>query len=326
MGDFNGIGPEVTLKALSSPAIRRICLPVLIGSTDVYEYYAKILRLKATIREIDDIPSRMRHDVFYLHSMRRFQKPVISPGRVSKEAGCYAGEAIETAFGLCRRGAAGGMVTAPVSKKALNEAGYGFPGQTEMLAKLSGQRNFAMMLVSGSLRVGLATIHLPLRKVPREISEESVAVKLSVIHKSLQRDFKIASPRIAVLGLNPHSGESGGIGDEEIRILNPAVKKARRKGMDVHGPFPADGFFGMRKYGGFDAVLCMYHDQGLIPLKLLGFNTGVNYTAGLPVVRTSPDHGTAFEIAGRGAADPSSMIEAVKLSVNIVRSRAGIAE
>ncbi|MBA4313589.1 MAG: 4-hydroxythreonine-4-phosphate dehydrogenase PdxA [Chlorobiaceae bacterium] len=321
MGDFNGIGPEIILKSLRSPGIQKICVPMIVGSIDVFEYYAKGIRQRIHFKEVDSIPDKFSPQVIPVFHLRKFQNPVIKPGIISREAGDYAGEAIEVAAELCKQKVIDGMITAPISKEALHLAGYRFPGQTEMLAKICNADNVAMMLIANNLRVGLATIHLPIRIVSKTLSKELIAGKLSLIYSSLRKDFGIRQPIIAVLGLNPHAGENGKIGDEEIIIIEPAIRIAKRKCNHVDGPFSSDGFFGMHTYQKYDAVLAMYHDQGLIPLKMMGFNIGVNYTAGLPIVRTSPDHGTAFPIAGKGIANPSSMIEAIKLAVQIIKNR-----
>ncbi|MDI6766189.1 MAG: 4-hydroxythreonine-4-phosphate dehydrogenase PdxA [Bacteroidota bacterium] len=328
MGDFNGIGPEVTLKSILSPKIRNLCLPLLIGSIDVYDYYAQRLKMKIHLKEIDKIPSIFSTKHIPVFHIRKFQKPIIKPEKISKEAGEFGREAIEIAADLCKQEIVDGMVTAPVSKESMHLAGFRYPGQTEMLAKLCNTSNVVMMLIAKDLRVGLATIHLPLKKVAKEISQKNLIQKLSIIHQSLQRDFNIRNldessrrPRIAVLGLNPHAGENGNIGNEENIIIVPAIQSMKRRGIITDGPFAADGFMGTHAYKKYDAIFAMYHDQGLIPLKMLGFDIGVNYTAGLPIVRTSPDHGTAFEIAGKGIANPSSMIEAIKLAVQIIHNR-----
>lgn len=321
MGDFNGIGPEIILKSLRSPGIQKICVPMIVGSIDVFEYYAKGIRQRIHFKEVDSIPDKFSPQVIPVFHLRKFQNPVIKPGIISREAGDYAGEAIEVAAELCKQKVIDGMITAPISKEALHLAGYRFPGQTEMLAKICNADNVAMMLIANNLRVGLATIHSALNKVSKTLSKELIAGKLSLIYSSLRKDFGIRQPKIAVLGLNPHAGENGAMGNEEIEIIEPAIRVAKRKGDHVDGPFPSDGFFGMHIYQKYDAVLAMYHDQGLIPLKMMGFNIGVNYTAGLPIVRTSPDHGTAFPMAGKGIANPSSMIEAIKLAVQIIKNR-----
>lgn len=320
MGDFNGIGPEIVLKAVKLPSIKKICVPILIGSTDVFEYYAKILKLKITLREIDKIP-RLNDNTFPILPVRKFRNPKIEPGKISFEAGRLAIESVIVGSLLCMNKELDGMVTAPLSKTAIDLNGVPFIGQTEMLATITKSNNYAMMLIYQNLRIALATIHIPIKKVPEELSTNLIINKVKVLAKSLKIDFNIKHPNIAILGLNPHSGENGKIGDEEIKTILPALQFLKRNKINVSGPFPADGFFGSGLYKNFDGILAMYHDQGLIPLKLLGFEKGVNCTTGLPIVRTSPDHGTAFEISGKCVANPSSMIEAIKVAVNIIKNR-----
>ena len=217
------------------------------------------------------------------------------------------------------------MVTAPTSKEALHLAGYSFPGQTEMVTLFSGSQKVIMMLVSPSLRVGLVTVHAPLKDVPGLISKEKIVEKINLMLASLQRDFAVKKPALAMLGLNPHAGEAGHIGSEELSVLQPALDAARTNGARIDGPFPADAFFGTQAYKRYDGVLAMYHDQGLIPLKLLSFGKAVNVSCGLSIVRTSPDHGTAYDIAGKGKADASSMVEAVRTAVAIAKNRSSAA-
>ncbi|MBI3189276.1 MAG: 4-hydroxythreonine-4-phosphate dehydrogenase PdxA [Ignavibacteriales bacterium] len=321
MGDFNGIGPEVALKTVTSPKVKKICNPILIGSTDVFEYYSSLLKLQIELRETVPPFRQLKTNEVAIYNPWNFQIPKINIGNVRKDAGKFSGEAITNAVDLWNNGAIDGIVTAPVSKEAMKSGGNNFPGQTEMIASLTSSEKFMMMLLAGTFRVGLATIHVPVKMVASLLSQKVVSEKLFLLHHSLKNDFGITSPRIAVLGLNPHAGENGNIGDEEIRNIIPAVKQSKRMKMKVEGPFPADGFFGKHLYKKYDAVLAMYHDQGLIPLKMQGFDIGVNFTAGLQIVRTSPDHGTAFDIAGRGIANPSSMIEAIKLAVSIIHNR-----
>ncbi|MBI4810582.1 MAG: 4-hydroxythreonine-4-phosphate dehydrogenase PdxA, partial [Ignavibacteriales bacterium] len=210
-------------------------------------------------------------NVFHL---RKFQHPIIGPASISKEAGAYAGEAIEIAAELFKQNLVDGIVTAPVSKEALKKAGYRFTGHTEMLSKIFDIENVLMLLIANKFRIGLATIHIPLSKVVRSLSKELIIKKITLLHTSLRNDLAIRTPRIAILGLNPHAGENGNIGNEEIRIITPAIQFVKRKGIIAYGPFSADGFFGTHAYKKYDAVLAMYHDQGLIPLKMLGFNVG----------------------------------------------------
>jgi len=325
LGDFNGIGPEVALKSASSPGIQRLCIPLLIGPPAAFDFYARRFRLPVRIRPLDGSPDRHRQDHRTIDLLCVESSSVspssIRPGQVSRLAGATAARAVETAVRLMEIGAADAMVTAPVSKRAMHLAGVQFPGQTEMVQALSGSPRVVMMLVCRALRVGLITIHLPLAKVARNISRGLLHERIRVINEALRTDWGIRKPAIAVLGLNPHAGESGDLGQQEKRLIIPALQELRRSGLRLAGPFPADAFFARYTPGSYDAVVAMYHDQGLIPLKMLAAGKGVNVSLGLPVVRTSPDHGTAFDIAGKGKADAQSLAEAVKLAVFIANNR-----
>lgn len=315
IGDFNGIGPEVALKAASNPAIRKLCTPLLVGPLNVFEHVRNDLKLrmkleksslpllKSTVTPVFDTGDGIWADVQY--------------GKISKIAGKNAGVAIEKAVDLCVRVQAEAMVTAPVSKEALNLAGYNFPGQTEMIALLSRSQRVAMMLVSKSMRVGLVTIHVGIKSIADHLSKEKIAEKIFTVNDSLKKDFRLKKPHIAVLALNPHAGENGLIGTEDAELVVPAIREVVAAGVAAEGPFPADAFFGKQSHKRFDAIVAMYHDQGLIPLKMSSFGKGVNFSAGLNIIRTSPDHGTAYDIAGKGTANISSMLEAVKLAVSI---------
>ncbi|MBM2841426.1 MAG: 4-hydroxythreonine-4-phosphate dehydrogenase PdxA [Bacteroidetes bacterium] len=310
IGDCNGIGPEIVLKSASDPMVRRICSPVLVGPADVFGFYAKRLRMRlpsCPIVESSTLPISQ-----------------IRPGLVSAKSGKAAAQAIEAAVQLAEAGVVQAVVTAPVSKHALHRAHVRFPGHTEMLQHLTGAKRVAMMLVSETMRVGLVTIHVPIKRVSSIITRKLLRQRIEVIHTALLRDWRIKKPRIAVLALNPHAGEAGDIGTEDKRIIAPVVQHLASAKMNIKGPFPADAFFARNRHQDFDAVIAMYHDQGLIPLKMSAHGRAVNVTAGLPIVRTSPDHGTAFDIAGRGIADPGSMIEAIKLAVMIARNRQAV--
>jgi 4-phospho-D-threonate 3-dehydrogenase / 4-phospho-D-erythronate 3-dehydrogenase len=319
IGDFNGIGPELALKAAIHPVVRKICTPILVGPLSVFEQTAKICRLKVPFAQttlfqtnrsgfsIIDIGDGIGADIQY--------------GTTSKTAGRSAGAAIERAVELCLQGKAAAMVTAPLSKEALNLAGYNFPGQTEMIALLSRSQSVVMMLVSDKMRVGLVTIHAAIKDVSTNISKEKVIEKITIIDASLKNDFHLKKPRLAVLALNPHAGEKGLFGTEDDGIISPAIADSKTAGILVEGPFPADAFFGMHAYKKYHGIVAMYHDQGLIPLKMSSFAKGVNFSAGLKIIRTSPDHGTAYDIAGKNKANISSMIEAIKMAVLISKNR-----
>jgi 4-hydroxythreonine-4-phosphate dehydrogenase len=320
VGDYNGIGPEVSLKALAAPRVRNLCTPVLVGPAEVFERVASRLSLGMHFRPFRSGAEEKSGAVAILEPDGKI--PVrMSPGRLSAHAGAAAGAAISASVSLVLGGEARALVTAPVSKQALHLAGIHAPGQTELLQRLTRAPRVAMMLVSGQLRVGLVTIHTPLRRVPRELTAALLSERVTVIHSALRTDWGIRSPRIALLALNPHAGEGGDCGDEEQRVIIPVIASLRDRGMRLQGPFPADAFFARYGPGTFDAVVAMYHDQGLIPLKMSAHGKAVNVSVGLPIVRTSPDHGTAFDIAGRSVADPSSMIEAICTAVMIASRR-----
>ncbi len=319
IGDFNGIGPEVALRAAAHPGIRKTCIPLLVGPLNVFDTVRTRFKMKIGLLKASAALPRTSSAV--VMDVGDGIGADIQFGTVTKAAGKSAGLAIEHAVNLCMVGRAHAMVTAPVSKEALNLAGYSFPGQTEMIALLTRSQQYAMMLVSSTLRVGLVTIHVPVRSVSELVTAEKIVEKATVVYESLKRDFQIKKPRIAVLALNPHAGEHGMIGDEEQTAIAPALENLRHKGVVCDGPFPADGFFGAGKYKSYDAVLAMYHDQGLIPLKMSSFGGAVNFSAGLRIIRTSPDHGTAHDIAGKGIARIDSMLEAIKLAVRFAKVR-----
>lgn len=247
----------------------------------------------------------------------------IEPGKLTAGAGEIAARSLALAVQLAVEKKVDAVVTAPLSKKSLNLAGYSYPGQTEFLAEKTRTGDVVMVLLSGSFRVGLVTTHCAIAEVSSLLSKGKILSKLKILNEDLRSRFGISSPRIAVTALNPHAGEDGLFGNEEFEIISPAIRAANKSGIDVRGPFPADTLFARVETQDFDAYLAMYHDQGLIPLKMKSFGHGVNYTAGLPIIRTSPDHGTAFDIAGKGVADPGSMVEAINLAVKLAtRSKA----
>jgi 4-hydroxythreonine-4-phosphate dehydrogenase len=321
IGDFNGIGPEVILKSLTSPAVRKSISPVLVGSAEIFNFYNKKLKTKLELKVVNAPSDKVTQSEIPVINVYDGSEKNVQLGKAAPDAGVCAGIALERTVQFCMQKQLDAMVTGPTSKEALHFAGYNFPGQTEMLAMLSRSERVTMILVAKALRVGLVTIHVPIRQIVENIFFERVVEKLETIDSSLKNDFGIAAPNIAVLGLNPHAGENGAIGTEEKEIIKPAIEKAREKGITVNGPFAADGFFATLKPDSYDAVLAMYHDQGLIPLKMLGFHDGVNYSAGMKIIRTSPDHGTAYDIAGKGIAKPGSMIAAVHLAQSIVTIR-----
>jgi 4-hydroxythreonine-4-phosphate dehydrogenase len=319
VGDFNGIGPEVVLRSLRVKAVRDACVPVLIGPPDVFLYYAGKGGKRVTLVPLSN--RRIPPGATAIVESSRISPLQIAPGTLSQAAGAAAASAITVAVDMALRGEVDAIVTAPVSKQAMHLAGVPFPGQTEMLQHLSKSPHVAMMLVSPTLRVGLVTIHIPLSDVARTLTSSLIIERITVIHAALRRDWGISRPALAVLGLNPHAGEGGDIGTEEQGVILPALARLRKKGMRLEGPFPADGFFARYRPGTYDGVVAMYHDQGLIPLKMSSAGRAVNVSAGLRIVRTSPDHGTAFDRAGCDRAEPGSMVEAILLAVRIAHNR-----
>ncbi len=326
VGDINGIGPEVALKCVRSRSLQDRCTPVLIGPRSAFAYYAAKLKIPVRFRPVDPEELRLARKPAGSRMVPIIEpdpgdSPDVTPGKLTEAGGRIAARAIELAARLALSQRVDAVVTAPVSKQALHLAGVPFPGHTEMLQHLTSSPRVAMMLVSRTLRVGLATIHLPLARVSDALTADVLRHCIEVVHEALRVDWRIDSPSIAVLGLNPHAGEGGDIGTEEARVIIPVMKELCASGLPLEGPFPADSFFGLYAPGRYDAVIAMYHDQGLIPLKMKAFRTAVNVTAGLPIVRTSPDHGTAFPIAGTGRADHRSMAEAIALACRIARNR-----
>lgn len=320
IGDFNGIGPEVILKTLAQADLNR-STPVILSPKKVIERAEEFTPSGINcnyINEIDDAKSGMINILGLKTDTLKY-----TPGIQSAQSGKVAMQSIEDCIQLCLNGKTDAMVTAPISKEAVNLAGYDIPGHTEFLASKTDTDSVLMMLVSGNLRVALVTTHIPISRVSSVITKELIETKVSILARSLKNDFGIPYPKIAVFGLNPHAGDGGVIGMEEIDIIAPTLKKLKEKEPDLilHGPYPADGFFGQKLHAKHDAILAMYHDQGLAPFKLLSFGSGVNFTAGLPIIRTSPDHGTAFDIAGKGIADPSSFKEAYNLAVELANKR-----
>ena len=324
MGDPAGIGPEVALAAICRSARRRY-QPILVGDADVFRATARMLDLNVELVDVGAPPARRRLPILPTTGVptryRRLGAPRAAPARAACGEAAYA--AILGAVDLVQQGVADAVVTAPISKQHVTAAGHDIPGHTELLADLAGGAAVRMMLAGPKLRVVLVTTHLALADVPGALTTAGVDATIMITASALRSRFGCDRPRIAVTGLNPHAGEGGKFGDEEARLIAPAVRKAKRRGVDVVGPLAADSLFAEAASGGYGAVVCMYHDQGLGPFKLLHFADGVNVTLGLPFVRTSPDHGTAFDIAGRGLADPRSMAAALDLAARLVADPSG---
>ena len=319
-GDINGIGYEVILKAFEDERFAELCTPVLFGSARILARYRKQLGLETQFNIIDS-PDQARPGV--LNVINCIPEDIkAEPGVASETAGKAALASLEAALEAVKSGKLDLLVTAPINKKNIQGEHFEFPGHTEYLESMAGHDSHALMvLASDNIRVALVTTHLPLADVPAAITEEAVVEKLRLFSNSLRRDFGVHHPRIAVLSLNPHAGEDGLLGNEENNIIIPAIKRAKDEGIMAFGPYAADGFFGSGRFVKFDGVLAMYHDQGLAPFKVMSMDSGVNFTAGLPWVRTSPDHGTGYDICGLGEASAESMRKAIYMAIDIFRNR-----
>jgi len=318
MGDPSGVGPEVITKALADPEISGMCRPLVIGDPAAMERAIAVTGQHMWLELTDALPSKNADGTIFLRPLSRLAPTDMEYGGPSSEAGDAMFRYITEAVRLCLAGEAAAMVTGPISKASLNRGGHRYPGHTELLADLTGCRDYVMMLAGDRLRVTLVTIHEALADVPRLITQERVLATIRATHKGLHKYFR-KNPRLAVLALNPHCGERGLFGDEERRFIGPAVEAARAEGIDARGPLSADMLFHFAARGDYDGVVCMYHDQGLIPLKLLHFHDAVNITLGLPIIRTSVDHGTAYDLAGTGKACHFSMIAAIRTAVGMAK-------
>jgi 4-hydroxythreonine-4-phosphate dehydrogenase len=320
-GDINGIGLEVIMKTLSDPAITELMTPVLFSSQKTVSYYRKVLGLEEfsfqPTRDLAQVNSK-KVNVFVCYE----EEVSIEMGKVTADGGKYAFLSLDRAAKALQAGQIHALVTAPINKSNIRSDAFNFIGHTEYLGATLGGEPLMLLCSDNGLRIAVATGHVPVKDVPGLINSDMLLKKLTILNDSLIRDFAIRKPRIAVLGLNPHAGESGNIGAEDRDIILPAVEKASAAGMLVFGPYPADGFFGNETFRKFDGILAMYHDQGLVPFKTLAFNDGVNFTAGLPFVRTSPDHGTAYEIAGKNIANEQSFRSSLYMACDIYRNRA----
>ncbi|MFD3003528.1 4-hydroxythreonine-4-phosphate dehydrogenase PdxA [Pontibacter toksunensis] len=320
IGDTNGIGPEVVIKTLADQRILNFCTPVIYASADLLKQVKEGLREDHfQFQQVDSaqalVPRKVNAIACWEHELE------VTPGNPTPASGKASLDSLQAACRDLKAGLLDGLVTAPINKDNIQSEDFRFPGHTEFLTSYFDAPESLMLLVSEGLRVATVTGHMPVKDVSAKLTEELLIRKMTILLDSLQKDFGILKPRIAVLGLNPHAGEQGLLGCEEVEIIRPAVLHMKDRGYLVFGPYPADGFFGMRQFQQVDAVLAMYHDQGLIPFKTLAFESGVNYTAGLPIVRTSPDHGTAYDIAAKHTASETSFREALFLAYDIIRKR-----
>ena len=318
IGDLNGIGPEIVLKSFSDPRMLEFCTPVIFANIKFLTWYKKELELECHLNPLSDLNQIIHGKINVCNPWT--ESFDVQYGKVDPKAGALAIASLKKAVEALKKEQIDALVTAPIDKKNSQSEEFKFPGHTDYLAQeLEGDA--LMFMVSEEVKVGLLTDHVPVKEAPARITEELIKKKAGAMMASLTQDFGITRPKIAVLGVNPHSGDQGVIGSEDQEVMAPAINNLRDEGMLVYGPYPADGFFGSGQYKQFDAVLAAYHDQGLIPFKTLSFGAGVNFTAGLNAVRTSPDHGTAFDIAGKDKANISSFKEAIFSAIHIVRHR-----
>jgi 4-hydroxythreonine-4-phosphate dehydrogenase len=322
MGDPAGIGPEIIVKAMGERTVFAQSRPVVLGDEGILSDAVRWLKAPLKIKRIQEPEEGVfRRGILNLISLTDLSPEEVPMGVPRSQGGAAAYRYIERGVELAHRGGVDALVTAPISKEALHAAGYPFPGHTELLAQMTGSVDEVMMLAGPRLRVTLVTTHLPLRAVAAALSKERIKKVIEITAHGLTAYWGIRSPKLAVAGLNPHAGEGGIFGTEEQEVIIPAIEECRQRGMSVFGPLPADSLFFYAASGRYDAVVSMYHDQGLIPLKLLHFRDGVNITLGLPIIRTSVDHGTGYDIAGQGKADPTSLINAILLAAKMATTR-----
>ncbi|MEI6275744.1 MAG: 4-hydroxythreonine-4-phosphate dehydrogenase PdxA [Prolixibacteraceae bacterium] len=319
-GDINGIGYEVIIKTLSDSRLLETCTPIVYGSPKVAAYHRKALDVE--LFSFNQIAHAREANSKRVNIINCVDEEIrVELGKSTPEAGEAALLSLQAAVKDLKSGDIDVIVTAPINKENIQSEHFKFPGHTEFFASEFASKNYMMLMVSDQLKIGVVTGHIPLQQVSPSLTKEKILSNIRILHKTLMEDFSLHKPRIAVLGLNPHAGDKGVIGTEDQEIIRPAIKQANEEGIIALGPFPADGFFGSNDFRKFDAVLAMYHDQGLIPFKVLAFESGVNFTAGLPVIRTSPGHGTAYEIAGTGVASEDSFRNAIYLAIDVFESR-----
>ncbi len=325
IGDINGIGPELCIKALSDSRILEFCTPVIFGSSKVINYYRKgIADNNFNFTQLNDLSKPNPKQANVLNCWQ--DDIVITPGELNETGGKYAAISLNAAVEALKKDEIQGLVTAPIHKKNIQSNTFNFTGHTPYLQNAFGVPDVLMLMCADNMKVGLVTEHVAVKDVAQHLTKQKIVSKLKLMHESLRKDFGINKPKIAVLGLNPHAGDEGLIGKEEKEIIQPAILEAKQQNILAVGTYSADAFFARNMYNAFDAVLAMYHDQGLIPFKSLAFGEGINYTAGLPIVRTSPDHGTAFDIAGKNIANPESMVAAIFECIEIINMRNSFSE
>ncbi|OUR91206.1 4-hydroxythreonine-4-phosphate dehydrogenase PdxA [Flavobacteriales bacterium 34_180_T64] len=318
IGDLNGIGAEIILKTFEDPRMMEFCTPVIFASVKTMSFFKKHFNSSINFHGINNLSQVIEGKINVMNSWK--ENVSIEFGVEDQNIGAYAVKSLEQATEALKKDLIDVLVTAPINKHNVQSESFNFPGHTNYLAEALGG-NSLMFMVTDQLKVGLLTDHVPIKDASEQITSELIEDKINTVYKSLKADFKISKPKIAVLGINPHAGDNGVIGNEDDTILRPTLQNIKNSGKLVYGPYSADSFFGSNNYKNFDAVIASYHDQGLIPFKTIAFGEGVNFTAGLSKVRTSPDHGTAYEIAGKGKADESSFKEAVFMAIKIFKNR-----
>ncbi len=320
VGDINSIGAEIIIKTFLDNRMMEFCTPVIFVSNKTINFYRKLMNENNfNYQSIKDF-TRLNHKQVNVYNCWE-EEVQITPGVLNEAGGKYAARALEVAIQCLKDGHIAGLVTAPIHKNNIQSEKFNYTGHTPYLRDAFGAKDVLMFMTADNMRVGLLTEHVPLAEVPKYVTKENILGKLQMMRESLIKDFGIDNPRIAVLGLNPHAGDDGLIGAEEINVISPAIKQANNSGILAFGPYSADAFFAREMYAQFDGILAMYHDQGLIPFKSLASGEGINYTAGLSIVRTSPDHGTAFDIAGKNIADPGSFRQAIFTCLDILEQR-----
>ncbi len=321
LGDYNGIGPEVILKTINDGEILKFFTPVIYASTSLLKKYRKLCIMSEDIGfvSINEIGDAQQKKINILDCWTEDYN--LEPGLVTETAGKCAFLSLQKCTEDLKNGFIDAMVTAPINKKNIQNVDFNFVGHTEYLQSAFAAPEVLMFMVSENLKIAVVSMHVPLQDVRKDITKEKIEARLQIMLQSLKKDFGITKPKIAILGLNPHAGDAGLIGKEDIEIIKPLIEEHKNKGNLVFGPYPADGFFAAKTYTSFDAVLAMYHDQGLIPFKMLAFEDGVNYTAGLKAIRTSPDHGTAYDIAGKNLANEHSFRAAVYTAIDILKNK-----
>lgn len=321
IGDFNGIGPEIILKTFADIEITELFTPVIYGSVKLLNKYRKLLQLSEehAFQFVSDIKHVVDRKINVFNCWQEDYE--VEPGKITEQAGKCAFLALKTGTEHLKKNMIAGLVTAPINKKNIQRQNFNFIGHTEFLQSEFNAKDVLMFMVSEYLKVAIVSMHVPVAKVIGDITKDKIEAKINLMLQSLKKDFGIQKPKIAVLGLNPHAGDGGTIGSEDQEIIAPLIEIFKNKGHIIMGPFAADGFFASNHHRKFDAVLAMYHDQGLTPFKMIAFENGVNFTAGLPAIRTSPDHGTAYDIAGKGIANESSFRESLFMVLAIIKNR-----